>query len=244
MEELKEILKERIVRFSHIVEECWIEDIECEMQVIISLLTELSYFTNVDESMDYIIKANSVLRNKPVGKPTPELAYTGGRGRPCFVIPQETLEYFISKKFTIKEMSQLVGVSEKTIVNRMKEFGQSIRQSYSDISDEELDELVKAKISEFPTIGYKSIMGHIESEGHRVQRDRLMSSVRRVDPVGVMFRNVFLKTYRIKRRVYNVRAPMALWHIDSNHKLIRYFNLFLTTGLRYVLSIYKQTGGK
>ena len=45
----------------------------------------------------------------------------------------------------------MISVSEKTIVNRMKEFGLSIRQSYSEMSDEQLIKIVKRKVKEFPT---------------------------------------------------------------------------------------------
>jgi len=33
---------------------------------------------------------------------------------------------------------------------------------------------------------------------------------------------MFLSACRIQHRAYNVRAPLALWHIDGNHKLISY----------------------
>lgn len=42
--------------------------------------------------------------------------------------------------------------------------------------------------------------------------------MRRVDPEGTIARR--LST--INRRVYSVPAPLSLWHIDGNHKLIRF----------------------
>ena len=38
-----------------------------------------------------------------------------------------------------------------------------------------------------------------------------------VDPIGRRLRSM----NAIHRRVYNVRSPLALWHMDGNHKLIR-----------------------
>jgi hypothetical protein len=40
----------------------------------------------------------------------------------------------------------------------------------------------------------------------------------RVDEIGVQGR----KKGRLKRRVYNVQGPNHLWHVDTNHKLIRW----------------------
>ena len=40
----------------------------------------------------------------------------------------------------------------------------------------------------------------------------------RVDPEGVVLR----WREAIQQRKYRVSSPLALWHIDGNHKLIRY----------------------
>jgi hypothetical protein len=44
--------------------------------------------------------------------------------------------------------------------------------------------------------------------------------MRRSDPEGVLLRSLQLTP--ISRRVYNVTCPLALWHLDGHHKLIRY----------------------
>lgn len=49
---------------------------------------------------------------------------------------------------------------------------------------------------------------------------RVQESMRRVDPQGVLMRSLQLNPRR--RRKYTVPAPNSLWHIDGNHKLIRY----------------------
>ena len=48
--------------------------------------------------------------------------------------------------------------------------------------------------------------------------------MRRIDPEGVVVRTLMLQT--VRRRRYSVPAPNSLWHIDGNHKLIRYIKLF------------------
>lgn len=66
--------------------------------------------------------------------------------------------------------------------------------------------------------GVKTIEGELISQGIRVQRHRLRDSIKRIDPIGRRLRAITA----IKRRAYNVRSPLALWHLDGNHKLIRY----------------------
>ena len=65
--------------------------------------------------------------------------------------------------------------------------------------------------------GCKTIEGYLVSQGVHVQRWRLRSAIKRVDPIGRRLRSM----NAIRRRVYNVRSPLALWHMDGNHKLIR-----------------------
>ena len=60
------------------------------------------------------------------------------------------------------------------------------------------------------------VRGGLKGRQVNVQRRRVRASIQRVDPIGRSIR----KRYAICRRVYNVRGPNHLWHIDSNHKLI------------------------
>ena len=43
--------------------------------------------------------------------------------------------------------------------------------------------------------------------------------MRRTDPEGIIVRALQLRVTH--RRVYNVKQPLSLWHMDGNHKLIR-----------------------
>ncbi|XP_014671670.1 PREDICTED: uncharacterized protein LOC106812336 isoform X3 [Priapulus caudatus] len=53
-----------------------------------------------------------------------------------------------------------------------------------------------------------------------VQEYRIRSAIRCVDPEGVLQRA--LQISFIQRRCYSVPGPNCLWHIDGNHKLIRW----------------------
>lgn len=59
-----------------------------------------------------------------------------------------------------------------------------------------------------------------------MQRMRLRDSIHRVDGHGVENR----KKGRLHRRVYNVKGPNQLWHVDTNHKLVRW-NFIVVGGI-------------
>ena len=92
-----------------------------------------------------------------------------------------------------------------------------LSETYSDISDQDLDQLVRQVQQQHPGVVITLLKGHLKSIGHRLQRDRIQLSLLRTDPTGVLNR----WKESVKRRVY-VHAPHSLWHIDGNHKLIRY----------------------
>ena len=58
----------------------------------------------------------------------------------------------------------------------------------------------------------------ITLKGIRVPRWRLLDSKHRMDAHDVSER----KAGRLYRRVYDVTDPKLLWHIDTNHKLVRW----------------------
>ena len=89
---------------------------------------------------------------------------------------------------------------------------------FSDIDDNQLDEIIRQPSNDHPNFGIRMIKGYLQSKGWRVQRDRVRSSLLRTDPIGLMQR----WQQAIKRCSYNVKFPRSLWHIDGNHKLIGY----------------------
>ena len=112
----------------------------------------------------------------------------------------------------------MLGVSESTIRRRFREFNLSTR-CYTDVSDEQLDVTVSSIKDDFQQSGYRMLTGILKSRGICVPQRRVLESVRRVDLEGVILRSLKLRT--INGRKYKVLGPGALWHIDTNHKLIR-----------------------
>ena len=138
-------------------------------------------------------------------------------GRPSFEIPCEQLSYLIENHFSVPQIATMLRVSIRTIRRRMSEFGLSIRAQYSDISDSDLDQIVREIQQQFPTCGNRQMQGHLLARGYRIQQIRIRESQRRIDPDGAVVRRLHV----LNRREYSVPAPRSLYHIDSHHKLIR-----------------------
>lgn len=140
------------------------------------------------------------------------------RGRPQLNISEAVLSCLLEQEFTQVEIAQILGCSTKTVHRRIVQFGLSHLTEYAKISDGELDALVQEFVSSFPTAGQKTLAGHLSGLGFRIQRWRIRESLYHVDPWGVERRSRKL----LHRRKYKVQGPNSLWHIDGNHKLVRW----------------------
>lgn len=156
---------------------------------------------------------------------TAELLRTGLTGRPSFDIPRDVLEYLLDIHLSVPKIASIVGVSVSTIRRRMSEYELSVRDTYNRMSDQELDDVLSTANREFPTWGARQMYGYLISQDIRVQHRRVQESLSRIDPEGS-----FLRRLRcLKRRKYSVPGPQSLWHVDGNHKLIRYLTFFLVS---------------
>ncbi len=134
--------------------------------------------------------------------------------RPRIPVDREALAYLKSLNMNWDDMSRILGASSRTLQRRAVEWGIN---RFSDITDQELDhEVDQIKITS-PSIGEVMIQGHLIARGIHVQRQRLRESIVRVRGTGS---NGLPQA--IIRRVYYVPGPNYLWHIDGNHKLIKY----------------------
>jgi len=151
---------------------------------------------------------------------SPNKVFSGYRGRPSFDIPKEQLEMFLEYNFSVPQITEMLGVSLSTVNRRLRDYDLSVTQTYSIISNTELDEITQQLVSEFPNCGYRRMAGLLRARGIHVQQLRVRETMRRSDPEGVLLRALQLTP--VSRRVYNVKSPLALWHLDGHHKLIRY----------------------
>ena len=136
-------------------------------------------------------------------------------GRPAFEISPSALESLMDLQFTSQDIATILGVSRSTVCRRMS---LSYETNYCCISDQNLDEIVTTISAQHPGCGSKMMNGHLRAQGIITQQIRIRESLQRTDPEGIASR---LHT-SVRRRVYNVPAPQYLWHIDGNHKLVRY----------------------
>ena len=150
-----------------------------------------------------------------------EAVFTGDRGRPTYNIPYEQVNFLVERRFTTAQMANLLGVSESTVQRRLRRFDLSVRGTYSTLTDQELDSMVQEILTAQPNTGNKRMTGYLAARGVRIQQRRVRESMCRVDPEGTLLRALELNV--INRRRYSVPSPLALWHIDGNHKLIRYY---------------------
>ena len=142
-----------------------------------------------------------------------------GPGRPQVDISKEQLEFLRSMHFTWNSIAKLLGVSISTVTRKREQFQMSENSSqWSQMSMEELEDVVKDIRKLTPNIGERRLMGAIRSRNIRIQRSKVRECLKRLDPIGTALR------WRpvIYRRKYSVPCPNALWHIDGNHKLIKY----------------------
>ena len=97
---------------------------------------------------------------------------------------------------------------------------------FSPLSDADLDSHIVRIVSLHPHCGEKTVQGQLRSRGIKVQRQRVRDSLHRVDPVGIELRSRRI----LHRRVYNVKSPNSLWHLNGYHKLIRW-NIVVHSGI-------------
>jgi len=113
-------------------------------------------------------------------------------------------------------LAKKLGIHRNTLREKLKE--SSIDTSFSDISDDDLDQIVQSYRNSHPNSGMGYLRGHLRSQGLRVQCWHLRKSIERVDQLGQALR---CRTAAKKvRKQYKVDHLNALWHIDGHHKLI------------------------
>ena len=111
----------------------------------------------------------------------------------------------------------MLQVSLSTVRRRILQYGLEQMTEYTDLTDNELDEITAEFVHNSPNGGQKSYEGYLRM-GIHVRRSCIRSTLLRVDPAGV--RRRFRQA--LHRREYSVPMPNSLWHIDGHHKLIRW----------------------
>ena len=117
--------------------------------------------------------------------------------------------------FSRVRIADMLHISRSTLYRRLDS---SDLAEYTDISDRELDSLIQTYKVTHPNDRESMVIGHLRSCEVRVPRSRVRDSIHRIDPRGIIQRSLTT----IRRRVYHVEAPNKVWHMDGNHKMIRW----------------------
>ena len=124
----------------------------------------------------------------------------------------QVLESLFEDGFLISEVARLLCVSERTVYRRMSAYGIR-KQKFTILEEDELDVEVIKVTTAFPFCGKLMLKELLRERGIVIQ------SLHRVDSDGINQR----KQKRLHRRIYNVQGPNHLWHLDTNHKLVRWY---------------------
>ena len=102
----------------------------------------------------------------------------------------------------------MIGVSTRTVHRMMAECGLSIRDTFSDITDHEIDGIVSNIHYKFPMCGIRQMIGHLKAHGFRIQQHRIHESLHQTDLFGTVARRL----HTIHRRRYAVASSITLPH--------------------------------
>lgn len=181
---------------------------------LVSMLSSTDFRTlGISNTCDMVRLRNECVKYGPQ-KLTTERNQSGA---PKFVVPRNALETLIESGFQISDIAKLLSISESTVYRRMRQYKISKRE-FTSISDNALDLVLTEIMNSYPSCGESLLKQMIHQKGIRIPRWRLRDSIHRLDGRGVLAR----RRNRLKRRVYNVCGANHLWHIDTNHKLIRW----------------------
>ena len=139
-------------------------------------------------------------------------------GRPRIQIHIDDVEFLRGLNFTWTKIAEILGCSRSTLYRRLEEEGISRDCYYANITDGQLDATISQIKESHPKDGEVMILGHLRRRGIRIQRWRVRASIHRIDPINTALR----RRRTVRRRVYHVSGPNAVWHLDGNHKLIHW----------------------
>ncbi|KAA0712533.1 hypothetical protein E1301_Tti019071 [Triplophysa tibetana] len=83
------------------------------------------------------------------------------------VMSREQLIFLLENNFRVGDIALIFGVSKRTVHRRMSEYGLSVRQTYSDITDEDLQKVITDFIAHCPNSGIRTVTGQLSSQGIR-----------------------------------------------------------------------------
>lgn len=162
----------------------------------------------------------NLLRN-----PAPKLERStlSAAGKPSYLLNINTnlLQELYANGFTDQEMAEHLSCSRQTVIRRRRALGLLDKRAAKHVhAEEEVRRQVALYLAgrDSLTTGQRNVQGWLEANNINTTRDQVRKLMRELDPDGTRLRASVMR----KRRVYKVPFPNSLWHIDGQHKLIRW----------------------
>ncbi len=200
-----------------------IEDYEQTLRVVAARLVEaipnqLFLHNNISRLLNISADVRARLQDRALERENREFEALGeiyqapversaNQGRPRMALNGADANDLHRLGFPWTDIARMLGVSCRTLRRRRHESGTFNEFGYSDITDNELDNVVRGVLQITPQAGRNLVRGALLSRGLRIQRRRIELSISRVDPVTTALSH----RRRIIRRIYNVPCPIFLW---------------------------------
>ena len=161
------------------------------------------------------------LLHNPVPKQERSILSKPGQGSYLLNVNTDLLHELYSNGFTDKEMAEHLGCSRQTVIRRRRALGLLDKRAAKHVhTEEQVREQIGIYLAgrDQLTTGQRNVQGWLEANNINTTRDQVRRLMRELDPDGTRLRASVMR----KRRVYKVPFPNSLWHIDGQHKLIRW----------------------
>lgn len=139
-------------------------------------------------------------------------------GRPRIEVAIEDIEFLRNLRFSWTRIAKILEISRSTLYRRLEDEGLARQLTFTNITDNDLDREVERIKRMHPNDGERLMIGHLTQRNIIVPRAKLRASIHRIDPVNTALR----RSVTVRRRTYHSPGPNAVWHIDGNHKLIKW----------------------
>jgi hypothetical protein len=140
-------------------------------------------------------------------------------GRPNIRIDYIKARDLLRSQLSLGKVASALKISTSTL-RRLIVGHPDLSPPAAQVSDEELRNIIRSLLLNRELFGTGEVIvsGHLRAIGVKVTRDRVRSVLRILDQENAIDR----RPNRLVRRVYKVKGPNYLWHIDGFHKLIHY----------------------
>ena len=86
-----------------------------------------------------VLSRNNICRNAAARRSTAN----GIVGRPSLQISKDQIEYLMDCNFTVREISEILNVSKRTVERRLSTYGLTAMNTFTEITNKQLDNVVR-----------------------------------------------------------------------------------------------------